>query len=469
MLYIMKKFIRNNFFVILYLVAYFIVINLVTLNRFWQFEAYYFDHGLFDQSIWKVAHFQAPLISHHFTKAPLLQLGDHFTPAIYLLSPIYWFTKSYLPILIIHNLFLFLSGVVLLKIAELFLKNKLMIFAIMIAFTLFVGMQNAIIANFHTEILTLLPVSLMLFFMFKKQWKRFYFFMFVALLFKESVAALTFGVGIYLIFSSERKRGAIVIVSSIFYYLSVTKLIIPLISGHQYFYTPSYFDFNPISIILKFFSPDLKIQALFTSFASFSFLPLLNPFFLPLILQDYFLRFVIDGAASRIDLGLHYNAIPSLLLAVSSILAVARLNKFKTYRRLINLHAILIILMILFFHYKLHGALGLSYNPAFYQHTKNLDFLRRFIDQVPKTKGLLMTQNNLAPQLTHSNNLMLLRADYWNYKPDIIAIDIREGQSSNNYWPVPPAQFIDLYQNLKKDKKYLMKKVTNDQVIFIKK
>lgn len=464
----MKKIIRNNYFVIIYLIVYFVVINLVTLNRFWQFEAYYFDHGLYDQSIWRAAHFQAPLISHHFTQKPLLQLGDHFTPAIYLLSPIYWFTRSYTPILIIHNLFLVLSAIILFLIARMFIKNKLMIFSIIFAYTGFVGMQNAIIANFHTEIPALLPISLMFYFLFQKKWKPFYFFLFFTLLFKENFAALIFSVGFFLLLSKKCRHGIFIMAFSVSYYFLVTKIVIPLLSGHPYFYSASV-NFDPVLFVEKFFVPNLKIQTLFVSFTNFSFLPLFNPLFLPIIIQDYFVRFVIDGAPSRIDLGLHYNAIPALLMAISSIIVVKNLMKLRLYKKLVNIHALLIIFTVLFLHYKLHGPLGLAYNSAFYTHTKNLNFLRSFISQIPSSNGLVMTQNNLAAQLTHTHNLMLLRSDYWNYKPDVIAIDIRGGQSANNYWPLPPNQFEDLYKNLLNDKNYRMRKITKNQIIFFRK
>jgi len=465
----MKKLLKDYWFVLLYLSIFFIIINLVVINRFQQFEAYYFDHGLYDGSIWKVAHFQTPLISHHFTKTPLLQLGDHFTPAIYLLSPMYWLTKSYIPILVVHNFFLILSAFVLLLIAKILVKSRLMVFAIIFVFTGFVGMQNAIIANFHTEIPALFPLSLMFYFLLQKRWRWFYFFLVLSLLFKESISVLTFSVGIYLILTKEFKKGIIISMFSITYYFVVTKFIMPALSGYSYFYNPASFIFNPINIISKFFLPQLKLQTLFVSFASFSFLPLLNPLFLPVILQDYFVRFVIDGAPSRIDLGLHYNAIPSLLLAISSMITIHKLGKYQPYRKLIKIHAIVIIFIFLLFQYKLHGPLALAFNPAFYAHTKNLDFLRNFIKKIPNDKGLTMTQNNLAAQMTHSHDLMLLRENYWDYNPKIIAIDVRAGQSANNFWPLPPKQFEELYVNLKKDNNYRIVNVTNDQLIFIRK
>lgn len=465
----MLNFLKTNRAISVYLIFYFIVINFVVLNRFWQFEAYYFDHGIYDQSIWKVAHGKIPTISHHFTKGLLVQLGDHFTPAIYLLSPIYWFTDNYETILITHNLLLTVAMTVLYFIGKKLIKNQFIVIAIIFAFSWFIGLQNAVIANFHTEIPSLLPISLMFFYLLNKKWKRFYLFLFLTLLFKESLSALTFAIGVYLFFQKEKRKGMFIMFFSIFYYFFITSFVMKAISGYTYFYQSSISDFNPIMLFNSFFYPKIKLFTLLISFANFSFLPLLNPAFLPVILQDYFVRFVIDGSPSRIDLGLHYNAIPAFLLAISSILTIKILEKYKIYKRVETVHAIFIILTVVFFHFKLHGALGLFFNPVFYKHTKNLDFLRNFIREIPNNKGLVMTQNNLAAQMTHSYDIMLLRENYEDYKPAVVAIDKRIGQNPNNYWPLPPKQFEILYQNLSKDKNYFKKNVTKDQIIFIRK
>ncbi|MBN3039890.1 MAG: hypothetical protein JW867_02060, partial [Candidatus Omnitrophica bacterium] len=153
-----------------------------------------------------------------------------------------------------------------------------------------------------------------------------------------------------------------------------------------------------------------------------------------------------------------------------SILGVANLDsKIKSYKKFISLHALLILAIVLYFHQiKYHGALGLAFNRDFYSHSRNFSFLNDFIGSIPQ-KGLLMTQNNLAPHLTHSHDLMLLRPDYWNYMPDVIAIDIRDGQNPNNYWPLPKDQFTALALSLKKDPNYLIDdKYSKQQLIYLK-
>ncbi len=465
----MKKIFKGDLPTLVYLLIYLIAINILVLLRFRQFEAYYFDHGLYDRAIWQVAHFQAPFIDHHFTNGPLLQLGDHFTPSMYLFSPVYWFTSSYEALLMINNLLVVLSAFVIFLIAKRHIKKSLMVFAIIFAYTMFVGMQNALISNFHPEISALFPLSLVFYFMDKRKWRWFWVFLIIMLGFKETFVALTVCLGIYLWLKKDKKQGICVIIFAVLYYFFIVKLIIPRLINHPYYYPLNIKSLNPIYLLGQFFAPEIKIRTLFISFATFSFLPMINLPFLPIVIQDYFLRFVIDGSPSRIDLGLHYNAIPDLLMAVSSIYAVTVLSKIKNYQRFINLHAIAIVLLVSFYQYKLHGPLGLTYNPVFYTQTKNLDFLRVFVAKIPKDKSLVMTQNNLAAQMTHETNVMLLRLNYFRWMPDVIAIDVRDGQSANNYWPLPPEHFTKLYQILEHDPNYQKVSVTKNQIYYLKK
>jgi uncharacterized membrane protein len=463
--FLLHPFVSKWWYLILYLFVYGIVIHLVTLNRLWQFEIYYFDHAIFDSALWNVAHFRPPFIDH-LNQIPLNQLGDHFNPTFYLLAPLYWITSSYEALFVIGNICVMLSAFVMIIIADIRKIPRLMTTALIVAYTLFIGLQNTVIAGFHPELPALLTLSLTLLFLEKKKWLLYGVFLFLTLGLKENFITMGVFLGIYLLFLKEWKIGLTTMIFSGFYYLFAVRIAIPFFSGVPYWYTPNQYPL--FEFIRQFFYPAIKTQTLFLSFATFGFLPLTNLFFLPVIIQDYVLRFVLSNSSARIDLGMHYNAIVSVLLMYAGITGSAILmKKFRWYRSVVPFHAVLILIIAVAFHYKLHGPLGLAYNPAFYSHTKNLDFLRRFLAAVP-TSGLTMTQNNLAPQLTHTHNVILLRNDYWNYMPDTIAIDVRPGQSANNYWPVTTGLFPEMETHLKSDPNYRMVPVTDTQLLFLK-
>ena len=76
-----------------------------------------------------------------------------------------------------------------------------------------------------------------------------------------------------------------------------------------------------------------------------------------------------------------------------------------------------------------------------------------------------MTQNNMAVKLTHTHNVILLRSDYWRFMPDVIAIDIRDGQNPNNSWPWSSQK---IYEKLLNDPNYEENKYADEQVWFEK-
>ncbi len=69
------------------ILAYAIVYGIWSIKKVTAFEADAFDLGIYDQTLWQIAHFQ----SLFNTIRGMNLFGDHFTPILFLLAPIYWF------------------------------------------------------------------------------------------------------------------------------------------------------------------------------------------------------------------------------------------------------------------------------------------------------------------------------------------------------------------------------------------
>lgn len=463
----LTRMISRWWILILYLAVYFWAINAVTLHRFWQFEVFYYDHSIFDQALWRAAHFKAPTVDH-LGYAPFNQLGDHFTPLMYVLAPLYWFTSSYEALFVMSNFFVVLSALVLAHIAARRLRSRFLVFVIVFSYTLFVGLQNAVIAGFHTELPALLTLSLLLLSIERKRWGWYVFFLLVTLGLKESFAIIGVGIGIFLFLRGKRQWGIFTLTFSVCYYFLATKAAIPLISGQAYGYTQA--PLTTEGLLVRFFYPWVKTKTMLFSLLTFGLLPLAAFSLLPALSLDYFARFVLADSPARVDLGLHYNALVSVLLAYGAILGFAYLlRRYRWYRRVVILHGVAMLLFVLSFHrFFYHGPLGLFYNRDFYAHTSNFAFMRTFLDIIPN-QGLVMTFNNIAPHLTHSHNVMLLRPYYWLWRPDVIALDLRPGQNPNNFWPLPENQLLDMYEGLVNDPCYEQMYAHLDQVVFVRK
>lgn len=436
---------------------------MVSINRFWQYEVFYYDFGIFDQAIWNISQFKPPVIDHLIVGGKWI-FADHFSPSIFLLSPFYWLTARSEMLLVVQAIVVGLSGIVLYKIGKHILKNRLLSLGVLICYLLFIGLQNAVISDFHELTVMTLPLMLTFWAIIRRKVWYYFLFLIITLGFKESTFLLGIGIGILIIFLRKDwlKVGLITIALSMAWgYLSI-KVIIPAFSNGFYAYAPS-LSSNILDNIIAFINNPLKRETLFYSFLSFGFLPLLSPEYWFLLLQDYATRFIGSPCCTRWGMGLHYNAQSAVILAISSMFALKRLQKTRIIFKFLPLLVVLIIGNALFlYRFKLHGPLALAYNPAFYNHTRDFAFLNDLIKIIP-INASIMTQNNIASRFAHQG-VLLLKRDYENYKPDYILMDVRLGQNQNDFFGT--GDVFSILKSLQKDSRYELIYETKDQFIF---
>lgn len=440
--------------------------SIVSLNRYWQYETFYFDFGIFDQAIWKAAHFQPPIIDHLVVSGKWIW-ADHFNPGIFILSPLYWFTDRPEVLLIAQAVIVGLSGLALYFLAREVLKNNFASLSILISYYLFLGLQNAVITDFHEVTVATLPFALTFYSLIKKNLKLYILFALITLGFKESNFILGAAIGIFIMFFDKKwfKVGLSTAVFSLIYGVLIIRFVIPYFSEGVYLYSEP-LNFNPVSAAEKFIDNPIKINTMFYTFSSFAFLPLFSPAFLILILQDFFVRFYSDLGSTRITLGLHYSALLSVIMAVASIFGLKFIFAYIK-KSLINFIIIIIIINSIFlYRFILHGPFALAYNPAFYKHTNDFRFLNELVSKIPK-KTSVMTQNNIASHFSHQE-VYFLRMNYKKFNPDYIVIDAREGQNPNNFFGERNFDLDKFLVKISKDKCYKPIYKTKYQFLFKK-
>lgn len=420
---------------------------LINLNRFWQYEAGYYDFGIFDVPIWKIAHIQLPIIDH-FLVPGKINLADHFNPSIYLFAPLYWITSRSEVLFIAQDILVGLSGYILFRIGLFVLKSSFLSLGVMISYFLFTGLQNAVFSDFHE--LTVMTFFLVLTYwaILKEKKKLFFLFFFMTLGFKESLFLLGIGLSFFIYFTKKNwKRIALItfLISLSWGFLTI-KVIIPYLSGGIYWYMPK-IPAGLTEIIRQFYTPFIKMETVFLTFLSFLFLPL---FYLPAtvaVFINFASRFLSEGSI-RWDLGLHYNAEIAPTLAVGSILGLRWLQKKLSKRSIYLIVLLLLSTSFMLYRFILHAPFGLAYNPAFYQHTKDFFFLDEVIKKIPPDASIA-TQNNLASRFLHQE-VWILRENYKEHNPQYILMDLRSGQNPNN--------FLGIY-----DVNKLAKQISNDR------
>ena len=455
-----STYVKDRKFPILISIFYFVITLTLILNRFWQYEAFYYDHGMMEGSAYQVAHFKIPMIDRE-GRVPVYM--DHFSPSMHIvLAPFYWLWDSYETPLIVLAILIGTTPLIAYELGKSLKIKSFMIYALIFAFMFYIGTQNAIIFLIH-DVTLQMPFLLLLFLsLVKKKLRLFFILLIINLGFKESfsITGMTLGLGLLFMGSQWRKYAIAALLTSFLWGIAVAYVVVPYFKfvtwgvWGRYQYTPELA--SPIRMISLFWETPQKIETIITSITTFGFLPLFSPLSLILILQDLAQRFVLQGGTPlRSGLNLYFNANLAAILLFGSFLSLQKLQNKNFYKKIIFLHAVFIMVIVLVFHrFVYHGPFGLLYNKDFLNITKSVKFMDDFVAQIPK-KGKIMTQNNLAVRFTHNDLYILSSKRYVEaVQPDVIALDFRPGQNINDYWPLTPEKIEALAQDLKEDPNY---------------
>jgi uncharacterized membrane protein len=389
-----------------------------------------------------------PIIDHLVVGGKLI-LADHFNPSIFILSPFFWVTDRPEILLVAQSIIVGISGIFIYKIGKIVTKNSLFSLSVLISYYLFLGLQNAVLFDFHEITVSTLFAVLCFYYFLKNRKTLTLLFFIITLGFKES--NFLFGAGLAFAFfflnKTWRKFSISLFALSIIWGIIAIKFIIPYFSGGIYGYGV---EFSPdkLNLISDLLGSPAKQHTVFYSLFSFSFLPVLSPTFWPLIIQDFLVRFF----SGRVSLGLHYSALLSVVMAISSLYGFPVLRKIKIIRNHLNIVSVIVILNAIFlYRFILRGPLALSYNSDFYAHTKDFQFLNDLVSKVPP-HTTVMTQNNLASHFAHQENIWVLKDNYESYKPEYIVLDFRSGQNVNDFFPTKNLTLI--LRKLSTDKNY---------------
>lgn len=474
----MKHYFKTHKLIFAVALLYTVIITTVCLNRFWQYEAFYYDHGMMEGTAYQVSQFKMPLHDREYGRVSIYI--DHLYPSLQLvLAPFYWLANTYETPIIVMCILIGLSVLVGYEVAKKLVRNQLMIYALLFAYMLYIGMQNAIIFLVH-DITIQIPFLMLLFWaVINKRIKLFYLLLFINLGFKESVTITTLAIGVFMFLYDRKwwKHSITTIIISVLYAYVSSKIIVPYFYyqafGHvgQFRYSPE-ISSNLIEMASRFVSTYTKKQTILVSLASFGFLPLFSPATWLMVIQDFAQRFVLIDYDNpfRQGMNLHYSANIVVILFFSSTIAVNWLERQRWYKYIVFVHAFLIFTVVAIFHrFTFRGPLGLFYNPDFYRITSEQGYMNDFVARIPK-KGKIMVQNNLAVRFTHNDLYILLNEQHIkDVDPDVIALDFRPGQNINNYWPSSEDAMKKMAGELLSNQRYKVFYREDHRYIFVKK
>jgi uncharacterized membrane protein len=341
------------------ILALLIIINFCLVFSICLFKYFNFLYNGFDLAIFNQVFYNSSLgnlfdLSIH----PPTYLGDHFTPIILLLLPIYFIFKSPIILLFLQALFLALAAIPLYLIAKNHLNPTNTLFIIILY------LFNPVILNialFEFHLLTLVPFFIFWTFYFydKKKFIPFLIFCILSLLIREDIALIIFMFGILAAWERKNLKFILspILLSSI-YFMTALKLV-SYFSPYDNYKFLIYYQWlgnNFPEIITNFFLKfHLVFQHIFTFqtmemilgfFMVFLFIPLLKPKYL-LLSSVVFLQISLSGISSGVILQTHYGAIFITVLAIAAIFSLKEISINIKYLNFFKKHQQTIILIII--------------------------------------------------------------------------------------------------------------------------
>jgi uncharacterized membrane protein len=194
-----------------------------------------FDLGIFDQGIWLLSQLKNP----YLTTRGLNLFGDHATFIHIIIAPIYWFWNNVKALLFLHTLALGLGAVPLYKIAKEKLKNNWTPLIICFSYFMLPALHfSNLDQGYHSESFVVPLILWAHWFLMKKEFKKFYLSIFLALMCKEEIALTIFLYGIYAAYKYNRRAGVTVSLCAVVWMLFVLNLVFPFFNGSEgAFYT----------------------------------------------------------------------------------------------------------------------------------------------------------------------------------------------------------------------------------------
>jgi len=443
----------------------------IFLSRYYSFQFFYYDLGIFARIIWQLSRF-IPATFQHIALGEVFFLGDHFNPSLALLAPLFWITSDLRILLFEQVLALVGCSVVLYVIAR---KIKLSFFAgytFSLLFLLFAGVQNPVVSDWHPEPTAAFVLLLFVYlFLFTKRKILTLLSFFVFLGFKESNALTILPVlAIFFFKFPERRRviGVFAVIAVVWFFLT-TKVLIPGISNHEYYYVPTLP--STFTQVIESLSETEKWSLVFKSLASFGFLPLLGGLFILPVIYELGIRiYPVSSYFQNFTLTLHYNVYLGVFLTLSSIYAWKFLATKIRKERLQIATLCFLIFFSLFVGRKITNApVFLVTNPVFWSSISPRSDLFEAIEKVPNGKTIA-AQNNLLPLLSmRKESVYPIDKNIALLNPEVILFDLTPGQNPNNFYLTSEKLLKKDLQRLIKDEDYKRIILSNENIyLFVK-
>jgi len=379
------------------------------LFRHWHFDSGAFDLGIFDQVVWHLSRFEVPAST---VRGYSNILGDHFSPILALLAPLYWIAPRAETLIIAQAVLLALSIVPVFVYA----RRRLApgpAYALAIAYGLFWGMQRAATFDFHEVAFAPLIIATAILALDDERWPLFWAMALLLIAVKEDLIPLVGGFGVILLLRRHIQHGLIAIAVSGIAFLAIVWFVIPAMAGSGVFgYAGAYVDAmqDPWRIPILFFTPALKGRTILSLLAPFLFLPLLSP--LTILIVPIAAERFLASSPNLWGTAFHYWAPVAPVLAMGAADGLARVatwlrNRQLDSRAMTTMRVCAAMCVVLSAIVPGHQPLLRLFKPSFYRNVPVQDAGNTVVGLIPKDASVV-AQGPILPHLSNRDRVFLL-------------------------------------------------------------
>jgi uncharacterized membrane protein len=220
---------------------YAVVFGVLSLIRHWSFHSTGLDLGVFDQVLWNTSQgrfMESTLSLDQCT--PHSFFGDHFSPILVALVPLYWVAPHPETLLVVQTIALALGAVPIYLLARRLLPRGLERLIWVLAYVLGAPLAFIQLYDFHEVALAVLPLGFAMYFLVTRRTAPMVVALLIAFTVKEEVALIGIGFGVALALQGRWRSSALVALGSAAVFVVTLALIIPAFAGAPYQYIGRY-------------------------------------------------------------------------------------------------------------------------------------------------------------------------------------------------------------------------------------
>ncbi len=456
----LSRFCRDNRLFLIFLLCWTVVFfGLRTVQHF-SFQTNSYDLSIYD-------YMMSYTLEGEFMPEPFhgywgSHFAIHFTPFLFLLVPFYLLFDGPLFLLYLQVLAGAFSAFVLYIIAKNIFSDKHIPALVGITFLLYRPFLDALMYDFHPEIIfPLFLFSSYYFIAIKKRIFPYFVFIFLALFIKEDIPILIFFFGIFLFFKlkKDKKIGLITSGIALIYFISVLEFVIPYFRnqvgigrkfefyglwgnpGDNLFEVAKNLVLDAPSILGSLPLGEIG-TGLFNIFAALLFIPLFTPFILLAVPPIG----ILASSQSPVmhGFGLHYfaNILPFLFLAFIYGLknVEGRLTRWKRPKKILTYLCVIICLI------NLANTKWELLKFSRYSALKDYKTVHRVIASIPRDASVA-SLSAIIPHIPKRKNIVML--------PEIKNAEYILVHSGLNLWPFSREEFSRFLEKLEFDESYV--------------